>query len=332
MLKLAARQNNLAHLIEDRLMDVNIPSCPRSLYEPVKYSLSTGGKRIRPYLTLATCALFGGDPYEALPAARAIELLHNFTLLHDDIIDSADMRRGQPSVCQKWDSSTAILSGDAMYVFAFEQLNYYADNDTFSKEQYARISQIFTRTARGVCEGQAYDLEFEQQTDLSIEDYLYMIRGKTASMISGALKMGAAVTSVEASHNEILDEIGSEIGMAFQIQDDLLDVSSSYNNTGKKRGLDIIEGKKTYLSVLSLQKGNDRQKEFLRSVFRKKSVTEQEIEQVVDIYKTLGVLVQAAEAAKKRYQKVLLLLSNIENSKYNHDLQRFLAGLINREY
>ena len=190
-------QKELTSLIHQKLMEIEFPERPYSLYDPVRYTLSLGGKRIRPYFTLISCGLCGGEPEEALPAGMAIELLHNFTLLHDDIMDAAETRRGKQSVFKKWDSSTAILSGDAMYAWAFEQLQYYGNSDAYSKKQYALIMEIFLESARAVCEGQAYDLEFEENQQVSMQDYLRMIKGKTAALISASFKLGGAVAGAD---------------------------------------------------------------------------------------------------------------------------------------
>ena len=274
----------------------------------------------------------GGEPKEALPAAMAIELLHNFTLLHDDIMDAAETRRGQESVFKKWDSSTAILSGDAMYAWAFEQLQYYGEDDRYSKKQYARIMQIFLDSARVVCEGQAFDLEFEERTDVTVSEYINMIRGKTAALISASFQLGGAVAGAGEKELKALREIGIEAGIAFQIQDDLLDVTADPTKFGKKRGGDISESKKTYLSILTLELGNDEQTAFLKKVFQNTSVTEQEIEDVITIYENLGILERTESAIQKHYERAMRLISEFEPSEYREELTIFLSRLNNREY
>ena len=331
-MKQSTTQQRLTELIDGKLNSLELPDSPSSLYAPVKYTLNLGGKRIRPYLTLNGCGLCGGDPEEALPAAVAIELLHNFTLLHDDIMDAAETRRGKPSVFSKWDSSTAILSGDAMYAWAFEQLEYYGKNNSYTKEQYALIINIFLDSARTVCEGQAYDLAFEDQQDVSIDEYLNMIKGKTAALISGAIKLGGAVASVDGACLKQLEEIGAEMGIAFQIQDDLLDAIADPEKFGKKRGGDIIEGKKTYLSILALQNGSQSQQEVVRSVLDKENVSQKEIDKVIDIYKSLSILDQTAETIDKRYKKALHLVSGFDDSEFKDELTQLINNLKSREY
>ncbi|MDZ7693428.1 MAG: polyprenyl synthetase family protein [Balneolaceae bacterium] len=242
-MKSTLKHQNLSELINRRLSELDLPKEPHQLYEPVRYTLNLGGKRIRPYFTLTTCGMCGGEVEEAVPAALAIELLHNFTLLHDDIMDAADTRRGSPSVFKKWNSSTAILSGDVMFARAFEQLQYYGKSDSYSKEQYSRIMDIFLESAETVCEGQAFDLQFAERSDVTIDDYLKMIRGKTSALISGSFMLGGAVAGVENDRLLQLRRLGQEAGTAFQIQDDLLDVVADPSKFGKKPGGDIIEGR-----------------------------------------------------------------------------------------
>jgi geranylgeranyl diphosphate synthase type II len=302
------------------------------LYDPVKYTLSLGGKRIRPFLTLSGCGLCGGEPKEALAAGMAIELLHNFTLLHDDIMDAAETRRGKLSVFKKWDSSTAILSGDAMYAWAFEQLQYYGEKDAYTKEQYAQIMAIFLNSARTVCEGQAYDLEFEKKQEVTLNEYLTMIRGKTAALISGSLQLGGAVAGADVQEMQKLRDIGTQMGTAFQIQDDLLDVVADPSKFGKRRGGDIAEGKKTYLSILALREGNEEQKELLRSVLEGSKTEDSEIEKIIEIYKSLGILKLTREKVEEHYQSANKLIQEFGANQYKDDLVAYLNKLIHREY
>lgn len=325
-------QQQISELVEEEFDKLNLPQNPKSLYEPVRYTLSLGGKRIRPYFTLAGCGMCGGALKEAIPAAIAIELLHNFTLLHDDIMDSASTRRGQPSVFKKWDASTAILSGDAMYAWAFEQLQYYGKNDRFSKEQYYGILNVFLRSAKTVCEGQAYDLDFESEQSVSLEGYTQMIRGKTAALINGSFIMGGIVANTSAEELDHLKKIGTNIGIGFQIQDDLLDVLADPEKFGKTPGGDISEGKKTYLSILALQRGDDGQKRKLRQTFEQTSVTETDIEKVIDLYQQLGVIKATQQAIEKHYLQAIKQIELFGNSPYKADLITFLLNLKNREY
>lgn len=326
------KRRKLTDLVEEKLLELELPSYPKTLYDPVKYTLSLGGKRIRPYFTLIACGLCGGEPEEALPAGIAIELLHNFTLLHDDIMDSADTRRGEKSVFRKWDSSTAILSGDAMYAWAFEQLQYYGKSDLYNKQQYARIMEIFLESARTVCEGQAYDLEFESKKDVTIAEYLNMIQGKTAALISASFKLGGAVAGTDTDCINKLEDIGSEVGTAFQIQDDLLDIIADPSKFGKKRGGDIAEGKKTYLSILALEEGNEQQKELLKSVFEKNVVSSEDIDRIINLYMKLDIIDKTKSKVEEHYEKAMSCLKDFASSKYKDDVISYLYNLINREY
>lgn len=325
-------QNKIKSLIRSRLEELQFPEQPHSLYEPVRYTLSLGGKRIRPYFTLTSCGLCGGDPEEALPAAMAIELLHNFTLLHDDIMDAAETRRGKKSVFKKWNASTAILSGDAMYAWAFEQLQYYAEQDSYSKQQYSQIMDIFLESARTVCEGQAFDLEFEQRKEVSLAEYLNMIKGKTAALISASFQLGGAVAGADEQQLMDLKEIGTEAGTAFQIQDDLLDVVADPSKFGKKQGGDISEGKKTYLSILALEQGSSNQKKILRTVLEQPEVEDDDIDHVVQLYKELNIIERTREKIEEHYEHAIQLIHKFDSSEYKDDLVTYLGSLINREY
>lgn len=332
ILNITDSQKELTSLIQVKLQELNFPERPYSLYDPVRYTLSLGGKRMRPYFTLIGCGMCGGDPEDALPAGMAIELLHNFTLLHDDIMDAAEKRRGKDSVFKKWDASTAILSGDAMYAWAFKQLQYYGTDNSYSKEQYALIMDIFLESARTVCEGQAYDLEFEDVEMVSMHDYLKMIRGKTAALISASFKLGGAVAGADDEYLINLQEFGTEIGTAFQIQDDLLDVIADPEKFGKKQGGDIIEGKKTYLSILTLESGNKEEKEILRTVLQKPVAVKEDVEKIIDLYTSLGVIEKTKATIKHHYDNALGHLEVFDRSTYKDDIIDYLNKLINREY
>lgn len=326
------KEQHLTELIEDRLQRLNLPENPTSLYDPVRYTLELPGKRVRPYLTLVGCGISGGVAEEALSAAMAIELLHNFTLLHDDIMDKADTRRGEASVYKKWDSSTAILSGDTMYAVAFKQLQYYGHSSSYSKERYARIVDIFLNSAEKVCEGQAYDLHFEHQKHVTIEEYLNMIKGKTAALISGSLAIGAAVALAEEQTISQLQTIGQKAGIAFQIQDDLLDVVADPNKFGKMRGGDIQEGKKTYLSLLALQRCNKQQKSFLEHELANPSTTPDEISAVIDLFDKLDVIDDTEKMIRQYYKEAMNQVDAFRPSPYKRKLITFLNRLLSREF
>jgi len=331
-LKITTVQQNLSDLITKGLDQLDLPMEPVSLYEPVRYSLAVGGKRIRPMLTLLGCGLCGGEPEEALPAALAVELLHNFTLLHDDIMDRAETRRGQPSVNVKWNDSTAILSGDVMFARASKELNFYGQSDKFTKNQYARINEIFLDAVETVCEGQAYDLEFESEETVSLEDYLKMIEFKTAALLRASLQMGGIVAGAPSEQLDLLYAIGTKSGIAFQIQDDLLDVVGDPDKFGKRVGGDIAEGKKTYLSILALKKGSDTQRQYMQNILRKKDVVDDEIQAVIQQYEALNVIEETRKAASWHYDHAIEALGGFSGSEYKEEISRLLNSLMKREH
>lgn len=331
-LKVTEQQQYLSERIDQKLTELDLPQEPALLYDPVRYTLLLSGKRIRPYLTLVGCGICQGDVEEALPAAIAIELLHNFTLLHDDIMDRAEMRRGEPSVFKKWDSNTAILSGDAMYAKAFKQLQYYGEDEKFTKSQYHTILDIFLDSAEKVCEGQASDLMFEDRNDVTIDEYLQMIEGKTAALISGSLAMGGTVAG--ANHDQIneLKFIGKKAGIAFQIQDDLLDAIADPEKFGKKHGGDIVEGKKTYLTLLALQRCDEDQKKWLTEILVKDTNEPAAIRKVIQMYDSLDVIDDSKKAITYHYQSAMEHLGMFESSSYKEEISNFLNRLNSREY
>ncbi|MEL7834604.1 polyprenyl synthetase family protein [Fodinibius sp. Rm-B-1B1-1] len=331
-MEITDQQQQISEQIEEQLEALDLPEEPSLLYDPVRYTLSLSGKRVRPYLTLIGCGMCGGDLEEALPAAISIELLHNFTLLHDDIMDRAETRRGEPSVFKKWNSNTAILSGDAMYAKAFKQLQYYGEEDSYSKNQYKTILDLFLDSAETVCEGQAFDLMFENQPDVSIEEYIRMIEGKTAALISGALAMGGAVAGVSSDVLEELQYVGKKAGIAFQIQDDLLDATADPDKFGKKKGGDIIEGKKTYLTLLALDRCNTKQEAELKAILGDPESEIEQINRVIGIYEDLDIIQDTKKAVQYHYQEALTHLEAFEDSAYKTEIFSFFNRLISREY
>nr|NIV15834.1 polyprenyl synthetase family protein [Fodinibius sp.] len=261
-----------------------------------------------------------------------IELLHNFTLLHDDIMDRADTRRGKPSVFKKWDSNTAILSGDAMYAKAFKQLQHYGYSEYYSKSQYRTILDIFLDSAETVCEGQAYDLMFEDQSDVRIDEYIHMIEGKTAALISGALAIGGAVAGAKDSILDELRFVGKKAGIAFQIQDDLLDAVADPEKFGKKRGGDIIEGKKTYLTLLALERCNNQQQKQLQKILSDNKSSSTDVHSVIGIYQDLNIIEDTKKAVQYHYQEAMNHLEQFEDSDYKKEIINFFNHLISREY
>jgi geranylgeranyl diphosphate synthase type II len=232
-------------LFSTHLSSLGFEKEPIGLYEPISYILQLGGKRMRPVLALMACEVAGKDPISALGAATAVELFHNFTLLHDDIMDEATLRRGQQTVHQKWDVNTGILSGDALLVTAYQQLNSYDD------ALFSVLTKLLSETALLVCEGQQYDVDFETRDNVSMDEYIHMIRLKTAVLLGCALRMGALVGQASVDIADRLYDFGVNLGIAFQLQDDLLDAFGDPKTFGKKVGGDIIENKKTILYHLT---------------------------------------------------------------------------------
>ncbi len=257
---------------------------PVNLYRPVSYSLNEGGKRLRPLLVLMAYQLFGDNPREALKAALAIEVFHNFTLLHDDIMDKADIRRNRPSVHVQFGENSAILSGDVM---AFIAYHFLLESHT---DRMVEIMQLFTRTAREICEGQQLDMDFESRNDVTTKEYLEMIRLKTAVLLACSLRTGGMLGGCDDAAARILYEAGIHLGLAFQLQDDLLDTFGDESAFGKKIGGDIVSNKKTFLLTEALQKGNARQKKELLSWLGKESFNrDDKIKAIKNIFEDLKI-------------------------------------------
>ena len=234
---------------------------PKSLYTPTHYILQLGGKRIRPVLTLLAADAVKGDFREALPAALAVEIFHNFSLVHDDIMDEAPLRRGKPTVHEKWDVNTGILSGDVMLVNAYQCL------DAYPAKLFSELTPLFSSTAQKVCEGQQFDMDFPKQDVVTQEAYLHMIKYKTAVLLGCALQMGAMVGGLSQEDSQPFYDFGLQLGMAFQLQDDYLDAFGDPDTFGKQVGGDIIENKKTLLYLLALENGTEEEKTALTTLF-----------------------------------------------------------------
>ncbi len=265
---------------------------PENLYEPIQYILNLGGKRIRPLLVLMSADLFGHKYNEAVRAALAIEIFHNFTLVHDDIMDSAELRRGSITVHNKWNINTGIISGDVMLIKAYQALEEY-ENPLFSK-----LTKLLNKTALEVCEGQQYDIDFEEKEDVNQNNYLEMIRLKTAVLIGCALKMGALIADASDDDLEAIYEFGELLGIAFQIQDDYLDVYGDSISFGKKIGGDIIENKKTILFHHAMSNGSINEKKELLKWYGKRTVNEIGNKKI-DVVKSIFDKTNAREACMK---------------------------------
>ena len=234
---------------------------PRNLYEPIHYILDLGGKRMRPVLTLMSAEVFDADYKKALPAALAVEVFHNFSLVHDDIMDDAPLRRGHETVHEKWNLNTGILSGDAMLILAYQYFEQY------EPIIFKDLAKLFSKTALEVCEGQQLDVDFEERDDVTIPEYLKMIECKTAVLVAAAMKMGAIIAETSEENANLIYDFGLNLGLAFQLQDDFLDAFGNPETFGKQVGGDIIENKKTYLYLKAVAFSNREEAQELRSLF-----------------------------------------------------------------
>lgn len=296
------------HHIEQALKNTKYGSNPKELYEPIEYMMSLGGKRLRPLLVFMGCDFFGGDTANALYPALAIEIFHNFTLVHDDIMDKAPLRRNQITVHKKWNSNIAILSGDVMLVKAYQELCKY-DTAILPK-----LLELFSDTAAKVCEGQQLDMNFETQQKVSIPQYLKMIELKTAVLLGGSLKMGALIACANEKNAQNLYDFGKHLGLAFQLQDDILDVYANEEKFGKQKGGDIVSNKKTYLLLKALEmvEGNRFMKEELIQWINAPHFDEKEkIEAITGIYNFLNIANIARLEMRKHYDIALTFLHEI---------------------
>ena len=286
---------NYSELFLNYIKSFRFKETPVGLYEPINYLLELGGKRVRPQLTLMATDIFGGNLEKSLPSALSVELFHNFTLMHDDIMDDAPLRRGQQTVHERWNINTGILAGDTMLVQAYQSLEAYPD------ELFGKLTRLLSQTAIQVCEGQQFDLDFETQSETTIEEYLEMIRLKTAVLVGCALKMGAYISVVDESEAQKLYDFGVKLGMAFQIQDDFLDAFGDSETFGKQLGGDIIENKKPILYHKALSMASFKQKDQLREWFQANKKFNNQVDKVL-IVKKLFKETGAAEASQKLMQ------------------------------
>lgn len=313
--------------IIDQRMSSNIRKTePVSLYDPMKYVLSASGKRIRPLLILLACEAVGGTMNEAINAAVAIEVLHNFTLVHDDIMDHADSRRGRATVHIRWDANTAILVGDELVAMAYRELL-----KTKSKA-IAQVADVFTEGVVEVCEGQAFDKEFESLYDVSLNDYMLMISKKTGKLFSVAAEIGALIGGGTEREIRLLRSYATHIGRAFQIQDDLLDIIADEKEFGKPIGGDIIEGKKTFLLIQAYEKTTGKDKRLIRSVITRKGTNRNNIAKVKEIYERYGILDLAKQSIDRDIQKANLYTRKLRDTPARDMLFWFSDMVLNRQF
>ena len=300
---------------------------PKNLYEPITYILGLGGKRLRPVLVLMATEIFGADYKKALDAALAIEIFHNFSLVHDDIMDDAPLRRGKATVHEKWDINTGILSGDAMLISAYQLFENY-EGATFRE-----LAKLFSKTALEVCEGQQYDVDFETRDDVTIAEYLKMIEYKTAVLVAAALKMGGIVAGASLKEQNSIYEFGRNLGIAFQLQDDYLDAFGDPKTFGKQVGGDIIENKKTFLFIRAMDLGSSDQKKELQNLYsiRPKSPMEK-IESIKNVFVQSGATKELQLEIEYYTERAFEVLNSLALSDAKKGLLRkFGEGLMKRK-
>ncbi len=314
------------NLVEKHIQNISIPDTPPELYEPVKYVLSLGGKRIRPALVLLACDLFAGAVDSALIPAVGIEIFHNFTLLHDDIMDRSEIRRGQPTVHMKYSENVAILSGDVMSIMASRLIN------QSPGVVLSVVHEVFTKSAMEVCEGQQMDMNFENLLTVSEEEYMTMIRLKTAVLIAASLKIGAVLGGASQTDANDLYDFGLNLGLAFQLQDDLLDTFGDQQTIGKMPGTDIVANKKTFLMIKALEKASSDQRKNLTDWLTKKEFErEEKVAAVTGIYKQLKIKEITNKRIREFYEKSLENLAHLNKpDERKVELANFASFLMNR--
>ena len=299
---------------------------PVNLYEPIEYIIKLGGKRMRPVLTLMAADIFSGAYQKAMPAALAIEVFHNFTLIHDDIMDDAPLRRGKDTVHEKWDLNTGILSGDAMLILAYQ----YFEN--YEPVVFHKLAKLFSKTALEVCDGQQLDVDFETRSDVTIEEYINMIRLKTSVLVAAALKMGALVSNTSETNANLIYEFGLNLGLAFQLQDDYLDAFGNPETFGKQVGGDIMENKKTFLYLRSLEVANEQDRSKLQFYYNQKLADNSyKITEVLRIFEQNDIPILIKEQIKKYTEKAFETLFSINISDQKKQiLKNFGVSLMDR--
>lgn len=315
-------------LINTGLKSLYFSDNPKTLYEPIKYILDLDGKRIRPILTLMSCDLFGLDPKEALSASLSLECFHNFTLMHDDIMDSALKRRGKQSVHIKWDTDRAILSGDAMLIFSYKLL------ESYNLKTYFNLNKLLNKTALEVCEGQQYDIDFETKVNVDIYQYLQMIRLKTAVLIGAALQMGAIVANASELDQNHIYNFGINLGLAFQLQDDLLDVFGDSDLVGKKNGGDILENKKTILFHMTRSNATKIQIDELDSLFNSKKLSSKlKISKVTSLFKATKADTLTSKLIKDYTNRAIKYIDDLSIEEYRkEEFKTFSIKLMSRQF
>lgn len=318
-------QEEISGIVRQYMASLVFPPRPRELFAPIEYSLEEGGKRLRPTLLLMACNLFSEQPREALPAAAAVEIFHNFTLLHDDIMDNAALRRGKPSVHAKWGRNVAILSGDAMLICAYRLLA------EVPAPVLPRILSTFNDMAIGVCEGQQYDMDFEERQKVTVVEYMRMIELKTSVLLGGAVTIGAILGGAGGADCRTLRRFAVELGLAFQLQDDLLD-SYGDERLGKPIGGDILEGKKSYLTITAMSRATEEDRDILRSAYKDPALSDaQKIAAVKAVYDKYDIPRLVEQQISLKFERALGLLDTLDVERRRTERMReYAAGLMGR--
>ena len=316
----------IADIFERYLSLINMPDEPQRLYAPIRYSLAEGGKRMRPVLTMLAYNIYADDVQRVLPAAVAVEVFHNFTLLHDDIMDNAAVRRGRESVVAKWGNNVAILSGDVMMIEAYRHLQ------GVEAKYLPAVFERFNSMASQVCEGQQYDMDFETQPKVAVAEYMNMIELKTAALLAGSVVIGATLAGASEEDLQKLHKFATEVGLAFQLQDDLLD-SYGDERLGKKIGGDILEGKKTYLMIISLSHATEEQREVLRTTHLRTDLTdEQKIAAVKEVYDAIGAQQMTEQQIAVRISRALAILDTLSvPASRLEQMRSYVESLVGRK-
>lgn len=294
-----------SELVEKEISQLDFPATPKNLYDPLAYFMTLGGKRMRPILTLMGAELFGENKENALPAATAVEVFHNFTLIHDDIMDEAPLRRGKETVHTKWNQNIAILSGDVLFVKSFQLL---------AKQQHQHLPmllELFSRTAVEVCEGQQMDMDFESRSDVSIPEYIEMIRLKTSVLLGCALEMGAIIANADQKDRDLLYDFGQHIGIAFQIQDDILDLYADPEKFGKQVGGDVISNKKTLLNLKAFELADTAEKDLLLKLSVEKD-HDLKVLKTRELYTLIGAREACEKSMREHYEIAMNALNSIK--------------------
>lgn len=314
-----------ADLINKSLKELSFSKTPESLYDPIKYILEIGGKRIRPYLVLMSTSVFGADPKLSLNAALSVECFHNFTLMHDDIMDSAPLRRGNETVHLKWDINQSILSGDALLIYSYKLL------EDYNPIVFKKLNTVLNTTALQVCEGQQFDIDFEKNPDVTFENYINMIKLKTAVLVGASLQMGAIIAEANENDLQKIYDFGVNLGIAFQLQDDYLDTFGEESLVGKSIGGDILENKKTALFHLCLLNANKDQSKSLKTLYSQKNSIDK-VAKVTQIFKTTKADIDNLKLVENYTNLALNSLNHLSISNEKKDeLIEFSNSLLDRK-